>query len=112
MTEGGLTLEIDKFVKAIANGDTAEPGQKTPFIKAKDAQQEMAGIKLRSDCSHQERGDALLRRILASLAKGRADDQKAVAAVAKQLVDEGMYGPGGVEYFSVGGEKFPRNGRD
>ena len=27
-------MEIDKFVKAIANGDTASTGQKVPFIKA------------------------------------------------------------------------------
>jgi len=93
-----INLDIDKYVKAIANGDTAAADQKVPFIKAKDAQQELTSISIRSDCSHQQKGDELLRRLLASLAKGRADDQKAVAAVAKQLVDSGYYGPGGVKY--------------
>jgi len=84
------------MVKAIANGeDTAAASQKVPFIKAKDAQHELTSIK---DTSHQQRGDVLLRKILASLAKGRADDQKAVAAVAKELMELGMYGPGGVRY--------------
>lgn len=93
-------LDIDKLARDINNKDTASKGTKVPFIKAKDVQQELMSIQLRSDCSHQERGDALLRRILASLAKGRADDQKAAAAVALELVSAGMYGPGGVKYGS------------
>lgn len=92
-------MDIDRMVKAIANGeDTATASQKVPFIKAKDAQHELTSIRICSDTSHQQRGDVLLRKILASLAKGRADDQKAVAAVAKELVELGMYGPGGVPY--------------
>lgn len=76
------------MVTAIANGeDTAEPSKKIPFIRAKDAAAELARVKSPKD------GDALLRKILTSLAKGRADDQKAVAAVAKELVEAGTYGP-------------------
>jgi hypothetical protein len=87
------------MIEAISNGkDTAETSEKVPFIKAKDIKRELLGISIRSDMSHQKRGDTLLRKILASLAKGRADDQKAVAAVAKEIVESGMYGPGNAMY--------------
>jgi len=86
-------LEIDKFVKAIANGDTASTGQKVPFIKAKDAKAELDSLKQSKNGVTKQKGDDLLRRILASLAKGRADDQKAVAETARELVELGWYGP-------------------
>lgn len=85
-------MEIDKFVKAIANGDTAATEPKVPFIKAKDVRAEMDSLKRSQNGVTKKKGDDLLRRILASLSKGRADDQKAAAEVAKELLDLGWYG--------------------
>jgi hypothetical protein len=90
-------LDIDKLVTGISDRDTASKEVKVPFIKAKDVRNELASIRMQPSRIRQERGDALLHRILVSLAKGRADDQKAVAAVAMELVLDGMYGPGGVK---------------
>jgi hypothetical protein len=85
-------LEIDKFVKTVENGDTAVAEKKVPFIKAKDVRAEAEALRRSPNGTTKKQGDDLLRRILASLAKGRADDQKAVAEVAKELVESGWYG--------------------
>jgi hypothetical protein len=85
-------LKIDEMAKAIANGDTAIAEKKVPFIKARDVKAEMDFLKRSQNGVTKKKGDDLLRRILASLSKGRADDQKAVAETAKELVDLGWYG--------------------
>ena len=82
-------MDIDKVTTDIISVDTAKLGEKTPFIRAKDAQAELSRLKEAPSKSH---GDEMLRRVLASLAKGRADDQKAVSAVARELVELGLYG--------------------
>lgn len=76
----------------IDKGDTAPATKKTPFIRAKDVRAELELIKNLDNGSSRKMGDDLLRRILTSLAKGRADDQRAVAETAKQLVEAGLYG--------------------
>ena len=85
-------MEIEKFARALANGDTASFEKKTPFLKAKEVRAEFEVLKNLENGRTQKRGDALLRKILASLAKGRADDQRAVAETARQLVESGLYG--------------------
>lgn len=68
---------------------------KVPFIKAKDARAEIGVLKQTKETTLDTRkkaGDALLRRILTSLSKGRADDQRAVAEIARELVELGLYG--------------------
>ena len=85
-------MEIDKFAKEMASGNTAASEKKVPFIKAKDVRAEVDHLKQSPNGTVKKRGDDLLRRILASLAKGRADNQRAVAETAKELVERGWYG--------------------
>lgn len=85
-------MEIDKFARAIANGDTAVVANKVPFLKAKDVAAEFETLSAFDEKKARKKGDALLRKILTSLAKGRADDQKAVAETAIRVMEAGWYG--------------------
>jgi hypothetical protein len=84
-----LKTETITLVDTILKQDLTK---KVPFLKAKDIRAEFESVKDSSNRKAQKSGDNLLRRILASLAKGRADDQRAVADIAKKLVELGLYG--------------------
>lgn len=85
-------MKTDEMAKVVLNGDTAIMEKKVPFIKAKDVLAEMDSLRSRGNGETKKIGDDLLRKILTSLAKGRADDQKAVAETARELVERGWYG--------------------
>lgn len=84
----------------LLKGDTKSSESKVPFLKAKDIRKEWDSILTEErgngkPAHHAEivaKGDALLHRVLASLSKGRADDQKAVAQVGHEVLESGLYG--------------------
>lgn len=63
--------------------DTKVQPEVVPFLKAKEMRKRLEEVR-----EHNIFGDALLLHILRSLAVGKADDPKAVALVALELVQE------------------------
>jgi hypothetical protein len=82
-------VDIEKEVNRMLSGDVTPRNEKVPFLKAKDLKKEMDTLATNGSVSD---GDELLRRILMSLAKGRADEPKVVAQIANDLVQSGLYG--------------------
>ena len=86
-------MKLDKFIGSITKEDVtaSSRSEKVPFIKAHEIRAEFDGLENKPE-EAAKRGDALLRKILTSLAKGRADDQKVVAGVAAEILKRGWYG--------------------